>query len=251
MQKIMMLVKLWCAKAAGFESGLRAWELDVGEWERATGTALTDAVKYAVMMNMAPTFLRNNVQLGTYATVPLFEQLCCIGVTLPETLEQIVPCQLEKEQARMMTTRCMSTLSRKARGRAKGKHQNQKGNRTNNTSNTSNPDINACMKCVRTGHWAKDCWIPGGGAYDNPTSNNSYTQKDKNHKKGKGKQVDVVETNQSSDTASTVSYRSQAPSTIGAVSCNPDVVQKGWITGVTINFVSSTRRQAGAEFFAS
>ena len=67
MQKIMMLVKLWCAKAAGFESGLRAWELDVGEWERATGTALTDAVKYAVMMNMAPIFLGNNVQLGTYA----------------------------------------------------------------------------------------------------------------------------------------------------------------------------------------
>ena len=31
--------------AEGFESGLRAWELDVGEWERASGTALADAVK--------------------------------------------------------------------------------------------------------------------------------------------------------------------------------------------------------------
>ena len=26
-------------------SGLRSWELDVGEWERASGTALADAVK--------------------------------------------------------------------------------------------------------------------------------------------------------------------------------------------------------------
>ena len=31
-QKIMMLAKLWCDHAEGFESGWRAWELDVGEW---------------------------------------------------------------------------------------------------------------------------------------------------------------------------------------------------------------------------
>ena len=29
MQKIMMLAKLWCDHAEGFESGLRAWELCV------------------------------------------------------------------------------------------------------------------------------------------------------------------------------------------------------------------------------
>ena len=51
----------------GFESGLRFWELDVGEWDRASGTALADAVKYTVMMNMAPIFLGNSLQLGTYA----------------------------------------------------------------------------------------------------------------------------------------------------------------------------------------
>ena len=45
MQKIMMPAKLWCGHAEGFGSGLRAWELDVGEWERASGTALADAVK--------------------------------------------------------------------------------------------------------------------------------------------------------------------------------------------------------------
>ena len=51
-------------------------------------------------------------------TVPLFEQLCCDGVTLPETSERIPPCQLEMERAQMMTG-CKLTLSRKARGRAK------------------------------------------------------------------------------------------------------------------------------------
>ena len=56
-----------CDHTEGFESGVRSWELDVGEWERASGTALADAVKYTVMMNMAPIFLRNSLQLGTYA----------------------------------------------------------------------------------------------------------------------------------------------------------------------------------------
>ena len=31
MQKIMMLAKLWCDHAEGFESGFGAWELDVGD----------------------------------------------------------------------------------------------------------------------------------------------------------------------------------------------------------------------------
>ena len=52
-------------------------------------------------------------------TVPLFEQFCCNGVILPETLEHPRPCQLymeqEMEQVGMMTTGCKSTLSRKAR----------------------------------------------------------------------------------------------------------------------------------------
>ena len=49
------------------ESGLRVLELDVGEWESASGTVLADAVKYTVMMNMAPPFLRNKLQLSTHA----------------------------------------------------------------------------------------------------------------------------------------------------------------------------------------
>ena len=67
MQKIMMPAKPWCDHTEGFESGLRSWELDVGEWERASGTALADAVKNTVMMNMAPIFLGSSLQLGTYA----------------------------------------------------------------------------------------------------------------------------------------------------------------------------------------
>ena len=46
MLKIMMLAKLWCEHTEGFESGSRAWELDVGEWERPSGSVLADAVKY-------------------------------------------------------------------------------------------------------------------------------------------------------------------------------------------------------------
>ena len=65
MQKIMMPSKTWCVHTEGFESGLRSWELDVGEWERASGTALADAFKYTVM-NMATNFLTNSLQLGAY-----------------------------------------------------------------------------------------------------------------------------------------------------------------------------------------
>ena len=87
---------------------------------------------------------------------------------------------------------------KKGKRKGKGKHQNQKGTRTSNT------DISTCKNCGRTGHWVRYCWRPGGGAYDNSNSNNN-TNKRRNNKNGKGigKQVDVVETNQSSETAST------------------------------------------------
>ena len=62
-------------------------------------------------------FLRNSLQLGTYANNALFEQLCCNGVTLPKTLERIRPCQLDMERAQMMT-RCKTTL-KKCKGRTK------------------------------------------------------------------------------------------------------------------------------------
>ena len=67
-----MPAKLYCDHAEGFESGLRDCELDVREWERASGTALADAVKYTVMMNMAPIFLGTVCSLVHMPTVPLF-----------------------------------------------------------------------------------------------------------------------------------------------------------------------------------
>ena len=81
-------------------------------------------VKYTVMMNMAPMFIRNSLQLGACANRAAL--LCCNGVILPETLEQPRPCQLEMEQVGMMTTGCKSTLSRKARGWTKANTKSKK-----------------------------------------------------------------------------------------------------------------------------
>ena len=95
MQKIMMLAKPWCDHTEGVESGLRSWELDVEEWERAYGTALADAVKCTVMMNMPRFFLETVCSWVHMPTAQLFVQTCCNGVTPLETLERIRPRHLE------------------------------------------------------------------------------------------------------------------------------------------------------------
>ena len=128
-------------------------------------------------------------------TLQLFEPLCCICVIIPSIWEHLQVDALEK-----------------GKRKGKGKHPNQKGTRTRNT------DINTCKNFGRTGHWVKDCWRPGEGAYDN--SNNT------NKGKGKGKQLDVVQTTLSCETASTLPYPSWNPSTMEALWSNPDTQEK-------------------------
>ena len=58
--------------------GLRAWELDVGEWERDSGTALADAVKYTVVMDqLAVGYIRQQCRSSNsfVAMVLLFPKL--------------------------------------------------------------------------------------------------------------------------------------------------------------------------------
>ena len=114
-------------------------------------------------------------------TLPLFEQLCCNGVTLPETLEQLRPCQLEMEQVRIGGRMQVGSL-KKGKEKGKSKHQNQKGTRSSNTGNTSNT----------SNRWVKDCRRPGGWSIRQQQQQQQHKQRQAQTRKAK---ADVVETN--------------------------------------------------------
>ena len=141
----------WCDHAGGSESGLRAWELDVGEWERASEAALVDAVKVQSDDEYGTDFfLRAVCSCVLVQTVPLFEQLCCNGVIRPAILEHPRPCQLEME-LRMMTRGWKVDSLQEGEEKGPGTHKKQEG------IGTSNTDISTCKNCGRTGHWVKGC----------------------------------------------------------------------------------------------
>ena len=139
MQKIVMLVKIWCVHAEGFVSGLRAWKLDVGEWERASGTALADAVKYTVMMIMAPNILSNSLQLGTYpnsaalraALLQWFFSSRTFGANPTVAAGNVTSAVDDRMQVDYLK-------------KGKSKRHNQKGSRPTSTTNTSSTDTNTC-----------------------------------------------------------------------------------------------------------
>ena len=233
-----MLANPWCDHTERFESGLRSWNLDVGEWERASGTALADAVKHTVMMNMAPIFPETVCRWVHMPTAQLFAQPCCSGVTPLETLKRIRPRHLEMERVQMMTG-CGLTLSRKVREQAKVKTNIREdiARPTRALQTSTRARIVANLDIGR-----KTAGIPVEERMTIPPTEILAKARVKTQVKR-----DVVAREQ--EAASTVSYLSQDPSVVGELSCISIV--DPWIMGVTLNSVSSTRRQAGAEYLRS
>ena len=150
-------------------------------------------------------------------TVPLFVAMVLL---FPETLEQLRLCQLEMEQVRMMTTGCKSTLSRKARGRAKANTKTRKDiSRT--TQATRAIQTSTCARTVAE----LDIGRKTAGDHVEelttiPPVTTAAHRKARTTRKAKAK---ADKSNHSSETASTVSYPSQDPSVVGELSCIPSV----------------------------
>ena len=138
--------------------------------------------------------------------------------------------KLGMEQVRMMTARCKSTLSRKARGWTKADTKTRK-------------EIARATRAIRTSTRARtvpelDIGRTTAGvqveepATIPPVKQQLHTDRQEPRRAKTKANKWTVGTNQWSESASTVSYPSQTPSTIGALS---------WIMGLKVNSVSSTR----------
>ena len=124
---------------------------------------------------------------------------------------------------------------KKGKETGKGKHPNHRGTRTSNTRNT---DINTCKNCGRTGHWVKDAGDHVAGIRQLKQEHEQEQEQGQINTKGKGKQLDVVQTIPPPKQPQLCRTPSQTPSAVEALWCKPDVQQKGWIMtlgAVTIN----------------
>ena len=114
--------------AEGLESGLRAWELNVGEWERASGTALADAVKYTVMMNMASIFVGNSLELGTHANSAALRTALLQWCSSSRNFGASPTVSAGDGTGADDDNRMQVDALKEGREKGKGKHQNQKRN---------------------------------------------------------------------------------------------------------------------------
>ena len=230
-QKIMMPANFWCDHAEGFESGLRAWELDVGERERASGTVPQDAVKYTVMMNMAPIFRRSNLQLGTHANSAFFRTVFSQKmVLLFPKLWRIATVSAGNGTGADDDNRVQVDSLHKGNGKGKGKHPNKKGTHT-------------CKQKQHRHQHMQELWLNGTlGERLLETRWRSIRQlkqqqqqQQQQHMQGQEpqemqrlRQTVGRGANESAfrNSPPTLWYPSQTSSTIDALWCNPDVQQK-------------------------
>ena len=175
-----------------------------------SGTALADAVKHTVMMNMAPIFQEQFAVGYLRQQCRSLNSVVAMVLLFPQLWSKSDLVIWKWNRCGLMTTRCKSTLSRKARGRAKA---NTKARKEIARTTQATRAIQTSTR-ARTVAELDIGRTTAGDQVEEPTTVppvSTATQKGKNHKKGKGKgkQVNIVETNQSSETASTVSYPSQ------------------------------------------
>ena len=226
MEKIMTPAKPRCDHADGFESGLRSWELDVGEWERASGIALADAVKYTVIMNMAQIFLRKSLQLGTYAnsTSRNFGANPTAssgnGTSADDDRMQVRERAEIKPTSERKIARPTRVLQTSTRARI-----------------VANLDI-----------WRKTAGFPVEERMTIPPTEILAKARVKTQVKEKANTWTLSKRNNFSLLKQLQPCRilRKDPSVVGELWCISSV--DPWIMGVTLNSVSSTRRQVGAEY---
>ena len=132
----MMLAKLWCDHAEGFEAGLRALEVDVREWDVRQELLLADAVKFTLIMYMAPNVLGNSLQLCTYANSAAIRSTLVQWCYSSRNIGANPTVSAGNGTGADDDSRMQVDFLKKGKGNGKGKHQHQKGNRTNTTQAT-------------------------------------------------------------------------------------------------------------------